>query len=483
MNISTHKSLPNKTGCIIIPFLEDKIDKQLIKQFADTEEELDFSGRFKQKLSLYPADRPKVLLLGLGKAEQISQAADAFRNLAFKLNNRFGDRASVILSHLEESYVLEAALGMKMATYQIGTFKSNPAKAVGIHKRNYPIQFVSDSPKAKSLVTEGIAIADTRCEMMRLVDMPADRKTPEYIGKYVLKSAKANGFTAKVHNKARLKKMGCEAILAVGRGSEHPPVLIEMEYKPKGSKSKIPALGLAGKGITFDTGGLSIKGSMNMHYMKSDMGGAAAVIGAMELAAKLKLPIHIVAMVAASENSVDALSIRPGDVIGSYSGKSIEIIDTDAEGRLVLADALAYMNEKYSPECMVDLATLTGSCVRTFGYACGGLFTQNDGLAEQLTSAGLKVRERVWRLPMWDDYLSDIHSDIADVRNFSGKPINGAIAAAKFLEFFTEEHPNWAHLDIAGVAFGGSEYSKMKAATGYGPRLLLEFIRGMIKAA
>ena len=231
-----------------------------------------------------------------------------------------------------------------------------------------------------------------------------------------------------------------------------------------------------GKGITFDTGGLSIKGAQNLHYMKSDMGGGAAVLGAVELAARLKLDIHVVGLVACAENAVDANSYRPGDVINSYSGKTIEIIDTDAEGRLALADGLAYMQKKYAPEFIINLATLTGSSVMTLGYSAGALFSNNDELAAVISQCGYQVNERVWRLPLFEDFEKDLESDIADVRNFSGKPVAGAITAAKFLQYFVDSQVKWAHLDIAGVAFGDSEFSKMKSAKGYGPRLLIEIM-------
>ncbi|MCL4139165.1 UNVERIFIED_CONTAM: hypothetical protein GTU68_064460 [Idotea baltica] len=312
---------------------------------------------------------------------------------------------------------------------------------------------------------------------MQLVDSPGNHKTPHHLADYVLASAKKYNYSAKVLEKDVLETEGMNALLAVGQGSINPPVLMIMEYKHESLDSETPQLGLVGKGITFDTGGISMKRPMNMHYMKSDMGGAAAVIGAIELAARLQLPIHVVGIVPSAENSVDALSIRPGDVIDSYSGKTIEVIDTDAEGRLVLADGLAYLLDKYNPTTVIDLATLTGSCVAALGYAAGGLFTANDELAEQLSEAGFKTQERVWRLPIWDDYEDALPSDVADVKNFSGKPIAGAIYAAKFLEFFIKDHPRWAHMDIAGVSFGDSEFTKMKAATGYGVRLLGEFMK------
>jgi leucyl aminopeptidase len=210
------------------------------------------------------------------------------------------------------------------------------------------------------------------------------------------------------------------------------------------------------------------------------MGGAAAVIGAIEIVAKLKMNIHLVVIVPLAENAIDAKSVRPSDVIGSYSGKTIEIIDTDAEGRLILADGLAYLKKNYSPEIMIDVATLTGSSVQTLGYAAAALFTNSDDLHNQLVAAGNSSHERVWRLPLWDDYKEDIASDVADVRNYSGKPVAGAITAAKFLEAFIDDHSQWAHLDIAGVAFGDSPYSKMKSASGYGIRLLKSFFDGLI---
>jgi leucyl aminopeptidase len=252
-----------------------------------------------------------------------------------------------------------------------------------------------------------------------------------------------------------------------------------MEYKP--ANTPIKKVGLVGKGVTFDTGGLSIKPSTNMHYMKSDMGGAAAVMGTMEMAAKLKLPIHLFGVVPATDNSVDAKSIKPGDVIGSYDGKTIEVIDTDAEGRLILADGLAYAVKNFQPDVLIDLATLTGSCIRTLGTYAGGLFSNDDNLIGQLMKASQLTGERLWPLPLWDDYKKEIKSDVADVKNFSGNPSAGAITAAKFLEIFIQGHPSWAHMDIAGVAVSDSEYSTQKSATAFGVRLLICYLESLLK--
>ncbi|NVJ46649.1 MAG: leucyl aminopeptidase, partial [Cytophagia bacterium] len=177
----------------------------------------------------------------------------------------------------------------------------------------------------------------------------------------------------------------------------------------------------------------------------------------------------------------DANSIRPGDVINSYSGKTIEVIDTDAEGRLVLADAINYTIKAFNPDQIIDLATLTGSSIGTLGYSAAAMFSDNDDMKDALSDIGYEAHERVWPLPLFDDFKSDLHSDIADVRNYSGKPIAGAITAAKFLEVFAEDHPAWLHLDIAGVAYSDSSYAKMKSATGYGVRLLTEYIKSIIE--
>jgi leucyl aminopeptidase len=235
---------------------------------------------------------------------------------------------------------------------------------------------------------------------------------------------------------------------------------------------------LVGKGITFDTGGLNIKTSGMLH-MKCDMAGGAAVLGAIQLIADLKLPVRVTAVVPCCENAVDNSSFLPSDVIKSYNGATIEIIDTDAEGRLILADGLSFLIKNYKPEIIVDIATLTGSSVGTFGYECGALFTNNEMIAQKLQHSGDEIGERLWPLPLWDAYKSDIESDIADVKNYSGKPVAGAISAAKFLEYFTEEHPAWAHLDIAGVAFGDDEFAKSKHATAYGVHLLTHFIENI----
>jgi leucyl aminopeptidase len=311
-------------------------------------------------------------------------------------------------------------------------------------------------------------------EVMTLLNLPSSHKNALIMADWAIESGKKYGYSVQVFEKAEIEKLGLHALLAVNRGSEIPPRFIVMEHKPKnGEVSK--TVGLVGKGVTYDTGGLNIK-TQGMHHMKSDMGGAAAVFGALEIAAKLDLPIHLIGIVPTTDNCVDANSIKPGDVIGSFSGLTIEVMDTDAEGRLILADGLNYLVKNYSPDVLIDLATLTGSSVRTLGYAAGALFTQNDDLARDLYESGLRTGEKLWRLPMWDEYKKNLKSDIADLRNYGLTPLFGASEAAKFLEHFIENHPAYAHLDIAGTAYIDSEYATHKSASAFGVRLLLDYL-------
>jgi len=365
-----------------------------------------------------------------------------------------------------------------LSDYSVGVYKTENDESHLL--RQVQLLITEGAGDFDTVIHEAQQTAAVMKSVCALVDAPGNIKTPQYLGQWAIKSGKKHGYAVEVLDQETLKQQNLQALLAVGRGSEHPPLLIKSVYTHSDMDPSKIDLGLVGKGVTFDTGGLSLKKPANMHYMKSDMGGAAAVLGAIELIARLQLPLNVAAIIPVAENSVDSLSIRPGDVIQSYAGKSIEVIDTDAEGRLILADALCYIQENYHPEILVDLATLTGSCVATLGDKAAGLFTNDQTLADSITQAGDNTQERVWRLPLWESYQDALYSDIADVKNLSGKPVAGAITAAKFLEFFIDEKQKWAHLDIAGVAFGDTDHARMKSATGYGVRLLVDFARSLI---
>ena len=469
MTVFKHIPKLNTEKDLIIPCYKGNMDH--IQQYISIAKP-DFDASFSSFQMLYGKTGNRIYLLGLGERKDSVKIDQAFQKLCFEAKKYWKKDIQILADSFSSEEIKKAAIGMELAAYQIGQFKSEP-----VTSEKLTVAFTCDKKNSEA-IAEGKQIGETINRIKALVDAPANHKTPEFLGQWAKDSAADSNYKCTVLHQKELVAQKFEAVLAVGKGSVHPPVVIITEYLPK--KGKTVDIGLVGKGITFDSGGLSIKPSQNLHYMKSDMGGAAVVLGVVEVAARLKLNINIVGVVASAENAVDATSYRPGDVINSYSGKTIEIIDTDAEGRLVMADALSFIIKKYQPKQLIDLATLTGSVVRTLGYAAAGMFTPNSKMAEQMSVVGEQVHERVWRLPLYADFESDLHSDIADLRNFSGKPIGGAINAAKFLESFTESHESWMHLDIAGVAFGDSDYSKMKSASGYGIQLLTAYMKSLI---
>jgi leucyl aminopeptidase len=413
------------------------------------------------------------VFIGLGNATDYKTIKTIFRRVAHKNKILFGKEVALFLPDNFNDLQIEAAVsGLKMGTYDLGHYKKIKKHAFLEDDFELGIACNKQYPEA---ISRGIKIANAQIEVLRMVDLPPNAVTPKFLSDWAVDSGKKYGFTTQVLDKEACKINRLDAFLAVGKGSDKDPQFVIMNYVPEHENEKTKHIGLVGKGITFDTGGLNIKVA-GMVHMKCDMAGGAAVFGAMQLIADLKLNVKVTAIVPCCENSVDSKSFLPSDVITSYSGSSIEIIDTDAEGRLILADGLSYLIKNFKPEIIVDIATLTGSSVGTFGYECGALFTNNDTILKKLLDAGNEVGEKLWQLPLWDCYKSDIESEIADVKNYSGKPVAGAISAAKFLEFFTEKHTAWAHLDVAGVAYGDDEFAKTKHATAYGVHLLTKFI-------
>lgn len=273
-----------------------------------------------------------------------------------------------------------------------------------------------------------------------------------------------------------MQALGMGALLGVAQGSAEPPKLILLEYTHNGDA---PTMAMVGKGVTFDTGGISLKPSLNMHEMKFDMLGAAAVLGAFKSIAQLKPKVNVVCAVPTVENMNSGTAQRPGDIVKAYNGKTIEVYNTDAEGRLILADALSYVVERYKPKCVVDLATLTGAIVVGLGHYAAGLFSNDDELAAAIEGAAAQSGERVWRMPLWKDYSKLIEGTHADLCNIGPQGEAGSITAACFLKEFVGDTP-WAHVDIAGVAWGAKNisYQDPKHAAGYGVRLLTEWIMG-----
>ena len=478
MKIYHFRTLNPEAKAIVLPILQTENLSEDLRQIAEKYEinfaflQQDFKADPKEVQTFYTSKNQKIILLGFGKKPDSSEVIRIFRTLIHQYQTKLPNELSIDLTQLPESWIEWASNGCLLGTYNIKLYKTETKAKAPLLSEEGVLNIISDSDSIEKLLAKGKATAETQMQIFDLMNAPANKKSPLTLAKWALASGEKYKYSVNVLEKQQLKSQKLEALLAVGQGSEHAPMLIVMEYRsPQATKT----IGLVGKGVTFDTGGISIKSSSNMHLMKSDMGGAAAVFGAIELAAKLELPVHLVGIVPACENSVDGKSFKPSDVIGSYSGKTIEIIDTDAEGRLILADGLSYLVKNFKVDAIVDLATLTGSCISTLGYHAAGLFSNNDTLAQVLSEVADQTGERLWRLPLWDVYKEDLSSDIADVRNYSGKPMAGAITAAKFLEVFIENHPQWAHLDIAGTAFGDAEFAPQRAGTAFGIRLLVEF--------
>ena len=467
---------------IVYKDTQDLTESMLIIPVFESEDEISFnnftiaktvfSGK---KDSVYIKEEKNSILLfiGLGKNPNYRTTKTIFRRISAKHTSYLKEKAAIIFPEKFEDNLVEAAiLGFVLGTYSIGHYKKD--KKENAFATDFTLELISKS-NLKSSTEKGLKIANAQLQTLALVDLPPNKVTPEYLANWAINAGKKYGFDVKVFGTEESLKVGLHAFSAVGQGSNRESQFIIMDYHPQNSKKHV---GLVGKGITFDTGGLNIK-TAGMVHMKCDMAGGAAVLGAMQLIADLQLPFRVTAIVPACENAVDAKSYLPSDVIQSYHGSSIEIIDTDAEGRLILADGLSYLIKNYSPETIVDVATLTGSAVATLGYECAALFTNNSDLSQKLQQSGDQIGERLWQLPLWDEYKSDIDSEIADVKNYSGKPVAGAISAAKFLEYFTDSHPSWAHIDIAGVAFGDDEFAKTKHATSFGVHLITNFIENL----
>ncbi len=377
---------------------------------------------------------------------------------------------SVFLAEAEEEDILALTEGMALRDYRFEVYKAQKAefslKEINIDK--------SACSKKNLDELEGMLLGIFLAR--DLVNEPANVLTATEFSVRMKRAGKKAGFKVDVFGKAKIKALKMGGLLAVNQGSTKEPTFTVLEYKPAKPKNKKPIV-LVGKGIVYDTGGLSLKPTPNsMDIMKCDMGGGAAVVGAMYAAACAKLPLHIVGLIPATDNQPGPDAYGPGDVITMMDGTTVEVMNTDAEGRLVLADALAYA-KRYDPEIAIDLATLTGASLRAVGLCAAVVMgTASANLKKQLNDAGFKSWERMVELPLWSDYSSELESDIADIRNIGTSPFAGAIIAGKFLEHFA--HFPWLHLDIAGPAFlpAGLGYLP-KGGTGFGVNLLFQFLK------
>lgn len=352
--------------------------------------------------------------------------------------------------------------------YQYDTTKSkkaDPSKLEHIH-----ILLAEDNTEVgEGALLDGVAIANGVSAARELGNLPGNICTPLYLADHALNlAAEFDSISAEILDEKQIEEMGMGALLAVGKGSVIPPRLIVLRYT--GTEESEAPHALVGKGITFDTGGISLKPGGEMDEMKFDMCGAASVLGTLEAVAEMQLPINLVVIVAAAENMPSGHAVKPGDVVTTLSGQTVEILNTDAEGRLVLCDALTYV-QRFNPASVIDVATLTGACIIALGHHATGLLSNNQALAHRLIDAGEYASDRAWQLPLWDEYQEQLDTNFADIANIGGRPA-GTITAACFLSRFAKEM-EWAHLDIAGVAWNSG---KQKGATGRCVPLLSQYL-------
>jgi leucyl aminopeptidase len=370
----------------------------------------------------------------------------------------------------EEYFYRSFPEGLSLGSYTFDKYKKDKDKS-----RNLPIILYAENEKLlKSAITKNKAVMEGIFFTKDLQNEPASSLRPFELADRIKETLTKAGLNVTVFDEKEIKKRNMGGLLAVGQGSSAKPRFIVIEYNPKVKKS-LKKIALVGKGVTFDTGGVCVKPPQGMIEMKADMSGAAVVAGIMLAATKVNFPVEIIGIIPSAENMINGEAMRPGDIVMTASGKTIEVGHTDAEGRMILADALDYAS-KQKPDEIIDFATLTGACVVALGLNVAGLFTKDDGLADKLYKSGMKTYDRVWRLPMWDEYHKGNESKVADVNNDGGR-WGGAITAAKFLENFVDKKIPWAHIDIAGPAVANdlTNYNKTYM-TGFGVRLMFEYL-------
>lgn len=412
--------------------------------------------------------RDKASIDTLGKAVEVATQwarKTPATNITFSILSNCGKKKYTIPRIIET---------ISHTTYAFNQYKS---KKDDLHTQEYSINVTAITEEIETAFNYGIALEKGIDLAKDLGNTPANHLTPTDLSDVADDLAnKYDDLHCKILNDSDIKRLGMGAIVAVSQGSVEPPNFITLEYHGADNRDEAPIV-LVGKGVTFDSGGISLKPGAGMDEMKYDMCGAATVLGTMKAIAELKLPINVVALIPAVENMPSGSAIKPGDVITSMSGKTIEILNTDAEGRLILCDALTYA-EQYNPKAVINVATLTGAIIVALGHIPTGLFANNQELADQIIESGNATMDRVWQLPIWEEYQSQLDSPFADIANIGGGRAGGSITAACFLARFTEKYP-WAHLDIAGTAWNSAGANK--GSTGRPVGLLLDYIYKQIK--
>ncbi len=490
IKLSNSNPLKIKTACLILPIGDQKkltgsadlADRASDKYLRKVLRQGDLAKRPGANVMLYDVPgitAQRVLLVSTGSSNAIS--AENFEKMCTAVAtavslpgitdcvNCLCDITTEDKDITWQAHSITQALVVN--TYSFTLHKSKPPETTSRFDGKATL-YVSDKKNNKAIDTgikQGLAIAHGMSLARDLGNTAANVCTPEYLGKQAKKLDKTHSsISTKVLNETQMKKLGMGALLSVSAGSTEPAQLICMEYKGAAASSK-PVV-FVGKGVTFDTGGISIKPSAGMDEMKFDMCGAASVFGVMQAVAELKLKMNVIGVVAAAENMPSGDATKPGDIVTSMSGKTIEVLNTDAEGRLVLCDALTYIS-KYKPDVVIDIATLTGAVIMALGHHTTGLMSNDDTLADDLYNAGIDSRDRCWRLPLWNEYQKQLSSNFADLGNIGGRAA-GTITAGCFLQSFASDY-RWAHLDIAGVAWkqGGA-----KGSTGRPVPMLVQYL-------
>ncbi|HPD56518.1 MAG TPA: leucyl aminopeptidase [Smithellaceae bacterium] len=480
---------------ILALFEEDKklfglaydVDAKSDGLISDIIKSRDFEAKHAQVMVIYtrgllPAKR--ISLVGLGKKNEFkleklrAAYAKAMQHLrSLNITEAATEFDFNVLSGRKEEVVRAAVEGAVLGLYQYTPFKTVDRAEIKQMKQLEIFATGQDYALIAEEVRKARIITDAVCFVRDLVSAPANEMTPTVMAQKAREVARRKKVACKVLEKSAMKKLGMNALLGVASGSCQEPKFIILEYSG-GKKGSAPIV-LVGKGLTFDSGGISIKPSEKMDEMKTDMSGGAAVMGAIMAAADLQLSVNIVGLIPATENMPSGCALKPGDILKSYSGKTIEIVNTDAEGRLILADALAYAS-KYKPAAIIDIATLTGACVIALGDEVIGMMGTDEKLKAEINDAAQATGELVWELPLWDIYSEQIKSDIADYKNSGGRAA-GTITAAAFLGKFVGDYP-WVHLDIAGPAWFDKDKPYIpKGASGVPVRLLVHFLMKQVE--
>jgi leucyl aminopeptidase len=477
-----------RSACVVIGVFEPRklslpgelLDNASRNHLSDIIRRGDMEGKAGTTLLLHNVPGTlcdRVLLVGLGKEKEFREKefCQAVRLAVKTLNETGSFDGTVFLTETPVRKrgvawrVRQATIVAKETTYRFDQFKSKKDEVRRpLRKLTFAVERRNELGSAEEALSQGLAIAEGMALAKNLGNMPGNVCTPTLLAETATRMAEEHKLACQVLERADMEALGMGSLLSVAKGSHQPPKLIVLEHK--GGKAGDKPVVLVGKGITFDSGGISLKPGAEMDEMKFDMCGAASVLGAMKAVAQMQLPINLTVVVPTAENMPGGGASKPGDIVTSMSGQTIEILNTDAEGRLVLCDALTYA-ERFEPETVVDVATLTGACVVALGHVASGVFANKDSLARELLDAGEEANDRAWHLPLWDDYQEQLKSNFADMANIGGRAA-GSVTAACFLSRFTKKY-DWAHLDIAGTAWkSGGE----KGATGRPVPLLTHYL-------